>query len=81
MTDRENLMRKIQSYLFAAEDFVLYLDTHPEDKKAIEMHKALVKKAQEAVCEYEQQFGPLTSSSSWGCSEKWDWIESPWPWE
>lgn len=81
MTDRENLMRKIQSYMFAAEDFVLYLDTHPDDKRAIEMHSALVKKAKEAVYEYEQEYGPLSTNSAWGCKDKWDWIESPWPWE
>lgn len=74
-------MKKVQSYMFAVEDFVLYLDTHPDDKKAIEMHSALAKKAEELIREYEDEFGPITSSSPRGCDNRWNWIDSPWPWE
>ena len=80
MTDRAALLKKIQSYAFAEKDFNLYLDTHPHDKKAIEMHIALAKKLKELICEYENVFGPITSCGNRN-TEKWDWIESPWPWE
>ena len=80
MNDRECLMNKIQSYLFAEKDLNLYLDTHPRDTKAIEMHMAVAKKLKELIREYEEVFGPLTSCGNKN-PDKWDWIESPWPWE
>ncbi len=80
MNDKVCLMKKIQSYLFAEKDLNLYLDTHPMDTKAIEMHTAVAKKLKELICEYENEYGPLTSCNSKD-SDKWDWIESPWPWE
>ena len=69
----------IQAYAFAAYDMLLYLDTHPEDKKAFEMYKDLVKKWKESKTKYEMQSGPLWAFSDSG--DSFDWYKSPWPWE
>lgn len=77
---QETLLNEIKKYQFAAVELVLFLDTHPDDAKAIEMHMAIVKKAAKLTTEYEETYGPITSnantSKSW-----WTWIDGPWPWE
>lgn len=74
------LMRKIQAYYFSAYDLQLYLDTHPNDKKAFEMFCELVKKTKELIKEYELNFGPLTAWSSIK-SQTYTWLDEPWNWE
>ena len=73
-------MKKLQSYNFAAYDMLLYLDTHPKDRKAMEMFRDLVKKAKALREEYEKEYGPLTPFSSANL-DKFVWLEGPWPWQ
>lgn len=80
MTDQQTLLRQYMTYHFAALELVLFLDTHPTDKKALEMHKAVAEKAQALMDEYNEKFGPLTASASRDVNT-WRWIESPWPWD
>ena len=77
---REKLMREIMEYDFVETELVLYLDTHPRDMKALEMHSAIAKKAMELREEYEKKYGPLTTKGV-KPTGSWSWIESPWPWE
>ena len=59
---------------------LLYLDTHPDDKKAFALFRELVAKSKELVREFEEKFGPLTAFAT-AKSNTFDWIDSPWPWE
>ena len=79
MTKQESLY-EIQKCNFAAYDLLLYLDTHPLDKKAFEMFKELVEKLKKLKCEYEKNFGPLEAYNS-AAFGSFKWIDSPWPWE
>jgi len=74
------IMRKIQAHYFAAYDLQLYLDTHPNDKKAFEMFCELVKKTKALIKEYEENCGPLTAAASIKY-QTYRWLENPWPWE
>ena len=49
------LMKRLQSYNFAAYDMLLYLDTHPRDKKAFELFRELVEKTKKLREEYEKE--------------------------
>ena len=80
MENKFNILKQLQSYNFAAYDMLLYLDTHPDDKKAFAMFKELVSKTKLLKTEYEKQFGPLTAYSS-AAFDTFNWIDSPWPWE
>lgn len=77
--EKNDLMKQLQSYRFAAHDLLLYLDTHPEDKKAFEIFKELVCKTKNLIAEYEKNNGPLSAFSAVG--ESFNWLNSPWPWE
>lgn len=78
--DREELLKYIDTTSFAIDDLVLYLDTHPTDKAALEFYEKCNVIRQQAVKEYTTFFGPLTSENV-AVTNKWTWIEGPWPWE
>ena len=78
--NRNAILKKIQSYKFAAYDMLLYLDTHPTDRTAFKMYQDLVGKTEQCVAEYEANFGPLTAAASANFNT-FTWTQSPWPWE
>ena len=78
--DNNDLMNKVRSYCFAAHDLLLYLDTHPDDKKAFAMFRDTVAKAKQLKYEYEKNCGPLSAFSA-AEFDAFKWLDSPWPWE
>ena len=78
--EQEYALKQLMAYDFMQVELNLYLDTHPCDKKALSEFKKINKKAVELRKEYEQLFGPITTSSV-NCEDEWLWINSPWPWE
>ncbi len=79
MTKKEMLMRKVQETCFVAHECVLYLDCHPNNRRALEKHKTAVGEAKKAIAEYESLFGPLTASAAG--ENGWSWVVGSWPWQ
>ncbi len=78
--DRSRLLRKIQAEDFAVYEAVLYLDGHPDCKKALAYYERHREMAARLKAEFEKRFGPLRNENgSDGCA--WRWIDGPWPWE
>ena len=75
---RREMMEQIRCYDFAITELALYLDTHPEDEKALCLHRKYCKQAKELKDKYQKVYGPLTIH--YPC-QKWRWLEEPWPWE
>ena len=75
---REEMMERIKCLNFAITELVLYLDTHPEDEKALCLHRKYTKEYRELTDKYQKVYGPLTIK--FPC-KKWRWLEEPWPWE
>lgn len=75
---KQDLLREIMSLNFAINDLVLYLDTHPNDSRAIRMHGEYSEKLMKLSEKYQKLYGPLTVNF---VSDTWDWIDQPWPWE
>ena len=80
MNERTALLKKLNAYAFAAYDWNLYLDTHPDDKDAIAMFHKMVNKANELKKEFEAKYGPLTAEAAMDM-QRWNWLDDPWPWE
>ena len=76
--DKETLLKNIMSLDFSINDLSLYLDTHPDDRNALDKHSEYVKKYNELVSIYESKFGPLTLYTE---QNTWEWIDGLWPWE
>ena len=75
---REEMMMKIRSLDFAIIELGLYLDTHPDDQKALCLHRKYCKEVKDLKDKYQKVYGPLTIY--YPCN-KWRWLEEPWPWE
>ena len=75
---KKELMEKIQSLAFTINELSLYLDTHPNDEKALGLHKDYAKQYRNAYEEYQRKYGPL---SIFCPCNSWKWISNPWPWE
>ena len=76
--NRSEIILKIQELSFACVDLNLYLDTHPDDQKALCLHRKYCKQVKELKDKYQKVYGPLTIN--YPCN-KWRWLEEPWPWE
>ena len=76
--NREEMAKKLKCYRFAIIELGLYLDTHPDDEKAICLHREYANKFKVLEDKYQKVYGPLTIH--FPCN-KWRWIEEPWPWE
>ena len=75
---REEMIMKIRELDFAIVELGLYLNTHPDDRRALCLHNTYSKQAKELKDKYQKVYGPLTMD--YPCN-KWRWLEQPWPWE
>ena len=76
--EKEEMLQQIRCYDFAINELALYLDTHPEDEKALCLHRKYAREAKDLKDKYQKVYGPLTIN--FPCN-KWRWLEEPWPWE
>lgn len=79
-TARETLLEQLAAADMMALDIGLYLNTHPQDVNALHIHRQSTQTAKALRDQYEQQYGPLRSSTTTG-SHHWQWIKDPWPWQ
>lgn len=75
---REEMLVQIKELNFAVIELGLYLDTHPEDQRALCLHRKYAKELKDLKDKYQKVYGPLTIY--FPCN-KWRWLEEPWPWE
>lgn len=75
---RREMIDQIKCLRFAIIELGLYLDTHPEDQKALCLHREYAKQLKDLEDKYQKMYGPLTIF--FPCN-KWRWLEQPWPWE
>ncbi len=75
METRQEMLNKIRSLNFAIIELGQYLDTHPDDRKALCLHKEYCNQYRELTDNYQKVYGPLTIH--FPCN-KWRWLEEPW---
>ena len=75
---RQEMIDEIKALDFTIIELGLYLDTHPEDQRALCMHREYCKQVKDLKDKYQKMYGPLTIF--YPCN-KWRWLEQPWPWE
>lgn len=72
-------LTELQVMAFVIQELALYLDTHRDDKEALEMYQTYQKLYQDAVCEYSQHCTPMSHRVP--SEGPYRWPEDPWPWE
>ena len=75
---RSELMDEIRSINFSIIELAQYLDTNPDDRKALCLHNEYSNKLRMLTDTYQRLYGPLSIECP--CN-KWRWLEQPWPWE
>ncbi len=74
----QQLMRRVSEALFYVTDLNLYLDTHPDDTKALRMFAEASANAKACVEAFESRYYPLYATSA-DCSDSWEWLVGTWP--
>lgn len=77
-TEKNEMLMQIRELKFSVNDLALYLDTHPNDRNALNLHNQYSQNLRNLTNQYQKKFGPLTIECP--CN-KWRWIDLPWPWE
>lgn len=80
MSERDELLMKIQKYDFTLKELNLYLDTHPNCRRGLAMFNKYKKLKMEAEREFNNLYGPLTPIQN-NSTTQWHWVSDPWPWE
>ena len=78
VTEQECKLKELMALDFKLYDLQLYLNTHPEDERALCLHRKYTRELKELKDKYQKVYGPLTID--YPCN-KWRWLEMPWPWE
>lgn len=81
MKSRNKALNLIRMYKFALTEANLFLDTHPNDKEALEYLKKTADTYEKAVIAYTESYGPLRVSEAGERDGMFDWVKGPWPWE
>ena len=75
---KEEMLHNIKCLNFSVIELALYLDTHPDDRKALCLHRKYTNELKDLKDKYQKMHGPL--DFYFPCN-KWRWLEEPWPWE
>lgn len=80
-TDQSRLFYEISMLDFVVVDLIEYLDTHPNDKEALEYFNHFNRMKNQAMKDYAMKYGPLVVSLADDCRNEWKWGAMPLPWE
>ncbi len=72
-------LTELQAVAFGIQELALYLDTHRDDKEALELYHQYQRLYGEGVKKYEQMCGPLDHFTP--TQGEYKWLNDPWPWE
>ncbi|MBC7344009.1 MAG: spore coat protein CotJB [Clostridia bacterium] len=78
---QKNMLKQIMALEFSALEFNLYLDTHPDDERALSEFNTVAEELAALKRDYESRYGPLLNYGLSGPVRTWRWIDDPWPWE
>lgn len=71
---------ELQSVGFAVQELALYLDTHPDDKEALELYQNCQAMLHKGLMEFGEKGKPMNHACP-NPSKRYSWMDEPWPWE
>lgn len=80
MDERLKALMRVQTYGFALDEAILFLDTHPNDRDALDYYHKAQAEYENAVKLYTTKFGPLEAKKVMS-RDGWAWVEGCMPWE
>jgi len=73
------LLNRLRELNFALLETNLYLDGHPNNRKALEYYKKVKAARDIAYEDYVKNCGPMFAVDV--RQDYWSWINDPWPWQ
>lgn len=70
---------ELQTLAFAIQELALYLDTHRDDRQALQMYREYQRMYHKCMMEYTEKCGPM--SHQMPAEGDYNWLDDPWPWE
>lgn len=80
-SERERMLENIGMVDFVVVEMTEYLDTHPDDRNALEYFNHYNRLNNKMKAEYAAKFGPLTLADSEPYQKEWRWGMEELPWE
>ena len=71
---------ELRALAFAIQELALYLDTHREDREALDLYRSYQDLYEKGEAQYVKEFGPLNHMQS-GTGDRYQWLDDPWPWD
>ena len=79
--NRETLLKRLQVCDFVITECVEFLSTHPNNQDALNYLKKYQKMRADALRNYENHYGPITAAGYEGYTNRFTYVDEPWPWE
>lgn len=73
------LMNNMQVLAFAIQELALYLDTHRDDREALELYQTYQTMYDQCANQFAQERGPMNHKMP--SQGPYRWLNDPWPWE
>ena len=71
---------ELQVLAFAIQELALYLDTHREDREALELYQQYQQMHHNCLVEFTGKCGPMNHRCP-TTGNQYRWLKDPWPWE
>ena len=71
---------ELQVMAFAIQELALYLDTHKNDKEALELYQSYQETYHKLLQEYTRNCRPMNHRGP-TTGGSYQWLDDPWPWE
>ncbi len=82
MTDKQKLRRKIWELDFAIKELNLFLDSNPDNQKALRMLDTYRLARKNTITTYKMKYGDyICTFDDVPATAPLSWIDGPWPWE
>ena len=76
----DTLLSQLQTVNFAVQELALYLDTHRDDREALELYQQYQQMYHNCNKQYAEDIGPMNHRSP-ASGKQYRWLDDPWPWE
>ena len=73
-------MSELQALGFAVQELALYLDTHRNDRDALDLYRSYQQMYDHCLSQYKEKNGPMNHQTP-SKTDGYDWLDDPWPWE
>ena len=71
---------ELQVLSFALQELALYLDTHRDDREALELYQQYQQLHHNCTMQYGERFSPMNHKMP-TTGNQYRWLDDPWPWE